>query len=572
MNGISKANKIFKFNGFGGIDTVRCHTDGRHARDIVNFRICEDGSLKKREGYRRICTLEDGVRAVWSGVYEGESVIFALSGDTIFKISPTSGELTTVSRLTSREGKAEFFFYRGVLYLIHGHGLCGIRNGEIFEPFGYVPLVGKDWSDFKRGEPYEARNLLNDRGRISYTVSAEPLSILHLDDEVSSIDAVYINGSLVSTDRYSVSKSVPILNISGLKAFDRVEVYFTYLNCPLSDNELGACTRAFVFGGINTSRPFLFGGNDRSVTFSGAYVSESSLDSARVVYPQSDALYFPYGHEFTVGDGRFPISSISRHYDRMLIFTKGGAWMADSSSCATEEFPVMSINSSVGVSSDHGATLLENFPYTVSNSGIYRWTADTDELNDCNAHRISAPVDDRLSPDFLSSAYVFANKKRREILFSSPSACKHTLVYSAVTSQWTSFAGIDADEFFEIDGETAFVRGSGIFVFDEAMTTDDGEEIAAYFTSGDVDLGSYDVKRTSEAFLTHENGEVILEITADGKAYGTSQAVFYSEQSHTLTRRRLLSGRFRHACFKLRAVGNTRHTLHSLAIGFRTRK
>ena len=104
------------------------------------------------------------------------------------------------------------------------------------------------------------------------------------------------------------------------------------------------------------------------------------------------------------------------------------------------------------------------------------------------------------------------------------------------------------------------------------MTTDDGKEITAYFTSGDVDLGSYDVKRASEAFLTHENGEVILEITADGKAYGTSQAVFYSEQSHTVTRRRLIAGRFRHACFKLSAVGNTRHTLHSLAIGFRTRK
>ena len=122
---------------------------------------------------------------------------------------------------------------------------------------------------------------------------------------------------------------------------DRVEVYFTYLS-RASDSaleELMKCNRAFVFGGINNTRPFLWGGKN-GVMFTSAFVSEGSLNASRIGFAQSDALYFPVNYEFVVGDGVSPISAVSRHYDRLLIFTENGAWMADSSSCGIEDFPI----------------------------------------------------------------------------------------------------------------------------------------------------------------------------------------------------------------------------------------
>ncbi len=571
MKNISEKNKTYTFKGFGGIDTVKCQTDPNFSSDIVNLRIRADGSLQKREGYRRVCTFENGVRTVWSGMLYGTYRLLVLSADKIYSVDISDGTYVQIASIDTSTGEADFFFYRGKLYLIDGQSLYGIGENGIFEPFGYVPLIGKDWSDFVSGEPYEPRNLLNNKGRISYIISDNPATILRLVDGVSSIDAVYQNGMLVSPDRYSLNTIAPILNFGGFEPRDRIEVYFTYGSAHEGRAELLNNTRAFVFGGINTSRPFLYGGNDSSVMYSCSYVREDILTEIRKVYADTDALYFPVGHQFCVGDGRFSINSVSRHYDRMLIFTSGGTWMADSSACGIEEFPVMNINSSVGVNSRHGACLLENFPYTASNNGIYRWTAETDEQNDCNAYRISSPVDTLMCRDFLADACLFADKKRRELLISSPMHSDRTLVYSVPQGIWTTLSGIDAEYFFDLDGSVAFLRNGGIFVLDETEYTDDGQEISSCLESGEVHFGTGNAKHLIGFELTHKDGDILCSLFADGKALPSAECVFYSESTHKKSRRRASSGRFSHAKLKLCTHGNTRHKIYTLGVSVRTK-
>lgn len=564
VKNIATSNNKISLDGFDGIDSLKCHTSFSEAEDIINFRIRSDGSLEKREGYRLLCSFEEKVRAVWTGDIGAQFYCYALAGNGVYRVDVSDGSATLLGNVATTQAYTDFFYYRGGLYLLDGQKLYAVSDNGLSEPFGYVPLIGKEWSDGERGELFEPRNLLNNKGRITYIISSTASSVLYLDEEISSIDAVFVNGSAVSSDRYSKSSLGPLITVSGLATGDKVSVYFTYASVPYSAEELMRNRRAVVFGGINTSRLFLFGGTDGSVMYSSAYVSESALASSRLCYSDSDALYFPYGYEFTVGDGRYPISAVCRHYDRLLIFTEGGAWMADSSACGTEEFPVMNINSSVGVSSERGEAMLENFPCTVGVDGIYRWTADTDELNDCNAYRISGAIDSRLSRDFLKNACVYADKSRGELLFSCPDADSRVWVYSEMTSKWTSFDGIDAEYFFDVDGCVGFVRDNGIYVLDGGIYTDCGKEISACFTSGVSNFGTDYAKHLCYAGLCFDGEGADIELYLDSEDEPSVSVSFITSDTHTAVRKRISSKRFSHLKVRLVAGAGDRQVIHSL--------
>lgn len=567
---ISEAIKSFKLNGFQGIDRLRWHTAPECSADIVNFRISADGSLEKRCGYKKICAFEKGVRAIWTGKHGEHYACYVLSENKIFSVNTESGETSEVGELQSTDTEAELFLYRGTLYVIDGVQLYALTENGTVKPFGYVPLVGKDWQSSERGAINEPRNMLNDKGRMSY-IAVEGRSVLYLDSGVLSVDAIYVNGTEVSRDKYTVSANRSFVTLSGTSAGDRVMLYFTYAENSNAVSELMKNTRAAVFGGINTSRPFLFGGSNSAAVYSSAYVSDTSLAEAKFMYPQSDALYFPFGCEFAVGDGNCSVSTVGRHYDRLLIFTDNGTWRADSEACGTEEFPVMNVNSSVGVLSRNGAAVLEDSPYTVGTDGIYRWTADTDELNDCNAIRISDEIGSLLGRDFYRGACIFADTERRELLVSCPEASERTWVYSAAAEAWTCFSGIGAEKFFRLDSGIGFLRGGAIYAFDSALYTDEGRPISACFRSAVLDFGTDRRKRMTELGVSAEGGRIEVGIYADGKRYSSASTVFYAEEGHALLHRRLHGGGFRYITLSLSASAEARQTIHSLYVTARVR-
>lgn len=542
---------------------MRFHTVPECSYDIVNFRLCADGSLEKRCGYKKICSFENGIRAIWTGKLGARSACYVLSGDSIIDVDTESGKQTLAGKVKSTDTEAELFLYRGTLYAVDGVQLYELTDSGTATPFGYVPLVGKDWNSSERGDINEPRNLLNDRGRMSY-IAAESRSVLYLDSDVASVDAVYVNGTEVSSDVYTLSSNMSTVNLNGTKAGDRITVCFTYNDGEQARSELMKNTRASVFGGINTSRPFLFGGSINSVVYSALYVSEASLAESRRMYPQSDALYFPCGCNFAVGDGSHSVNAMGRHYDRLLIFTENGTWAADSETCGTEEFPVMNINSSVGVKSRNGAALLENFPYTVGTDGIYRWTADTDELNDCNAIRISDEISSMLSGELYGKACIFADTKRRELLISCPEASDRVWVYSKAAEGWTSFSGIGAEKFLYFGDGVGFIKSGAIYAFDEALGTDEGRPIEAYFCSAVTNFGTDRRKHPTEIGLSAEGGRIDAEAYTDGKEHFSASTVFYTEDAHALLRRRLHGGSFRYMTLSLSASSEGRQKLHGL--------
>ncbi len=558
-----------KYDGFGGIRIPHSHTDPKAAQDILNFRIGSDGSLTVREGFRSRFNLPYDIRAIWTGVFEGSLCCFVLSNVDVYELSMTSSNITHLGHVRSSSGEADFFFYGDTLYLIDGSDIWIVDRQAIYIPSGYVPLVADGWSDNQLGKINEPRNILNSRARFNYIISATESSVLMLDDYISRVDALYINGSPVSSDRYTIGVYAPYINVSGLAEGDRVSAYVTYRNASGDLSALCSNTRAYVFGGVNTSRVFLFGGDAPSEIYAGSYVSAAALEECRKVYPSSDNLYFGIGCNFCVGDGRYPVTNLCRHYDRLLIFTEKNAWRADSSVSGYGEFPTMSINTAVGALSMHGAALLGNNPYTVGDGGIYVWTSDTDEQNDCNAHCISDDIAPRLTHEFCKSARIFADRKNRCIYVCAPNVDTRVWVYEEDMKLWTSFDGILPSLSFETEDSTGFIDGTRMYVLDPELYTDSGTPIKVRYIGGICDMGSTRRKHINGISLSYDGGIIFCDVCKDSTSL--PRTVFFSGDigTHLREYKRINVGRTKSFYICIKAAYNGKLQIHSLCVKLR---
>ncbi len=526
-----------------------------------------DGSLVCRAGVRKLCEIGARIQAVWSGRIGDYFYCYFLSNGRVYMYNESTGERLTILCDTPLGERGEFFYYRGALYLVDGIGLYRVDERTLSVPHGYVPLVARNWSDNELGEIYEPHNLLCNKGRLTYTVSAQASTILRLDDFVSSVDALYINGELASADRYTLGVNSPFVTVIGLAEGDRCELYVTYRE-TYGDAlaRLKSCKRAYVFGGADSSRPFLYDASERSMLFPAGYVSEEGLMAARRVYAESDALYFPMGNEFSVGDGRYPISTLLRHYDRLLIFTEGGVWRAESGDgYSPERLPIMNVNTATDTPSPYGAALLGNNPYSVGRGAVYRWRANTDELNDCNAYVISEALGEQLGDAFCKGVFVYADKRKNEVYFTSPSADSRIWVYSEASESWSTFDGIAAEKFFDTEEGCGFISGTSVYCFDDSLTLDDGAVIENALELYSSELGTPDKKSLCAVASSFDGGiSCTLRLDGEDRDY-MSFALTGESGKHYYRKKRVHTRRFSSVSARL-SLSDARGSIHSLEL------
>ena len=167
----SNKEKEYTISEFCGIDKRTRYSDSGGSFEIVNFEIEHDGSLTKRCGYRSLMRLPESITAIWTGNIGGKFCGYALAGSEVYALDLEAESYVKMGDLGTPSDAASFFCYRGAVYLINGIGLYRVSDGSLTHPHGYVPLIGKDWSDAVIGEINEPRNLLNNKGRITYVIS-----------------------------------------------------------------------------------------------------------------------------------------------------------------------------------------------------------------------------------------------------------------------------------------------------------------------------------------------------------------------------------------------------------------
>ena len=325
-----------QFSGFDGIDLFAAHKGEPSTLNMENWQILRDGSIKKRCGFRPLCNVSSNIDAIWSGTIDGNFYIFLFVSGLVKYFNLSTESLSTVGAPNCTDKTSPRFFYlNGTLYLAVRNGIFEVTFTSIKKCEGYVPLIGKDWTNDIIGEIYQPLNVLNRRGRFTYTVSSEPSIFFRVLYPVDTVDSVKVNGMRISSDRYYYDGLFNSVNISDLSEGDKVEIAVSF---RLSNSEevsaLLSTNSSTVFGGISNSRVFMWNNNGKPVVHSTAFVSNTDIKESKAVYSSSDGLYFPEGYDFTVGDGKNKIMGTQRHYDRLLFFTDGDVWMADSSACS----------------------------------------------------------------------------------------------------------------------------------------------------------------------------------------------------------------------------------------------
>ncbi|MBE6538495.1 MAG: hypothetical protein E7671_03415 [Ruminococcaceae bacterium] len=581
LKGALARDRVVKFGGIchgGSKNSARKEKGSFNAFDICNFRILPDGSLEKRQGFSLLMELPGEPRAFWSGYLDGDEITFALIGSAVYSVDTESKRVTLLGTVDSSEGRAEFFFYRGFLYLADGAGLYRY-DGEDFEDFsGYVPLYGKDWSDRFAGEVYEPVNFLSDKIRITYAIR-EDTAAFNLGIKCSEILSISVNGNdfMNKVSLGEDGKTIRV-NTGSISDGALIKMCLRLDESECSKEELIGVTRATVYGGADDGRILLYGGSDASKVFASRYVSRSSYIESLEADNTSNDVYFPVTDTVSVTDGRYPITALCRHYDRLLIFTAKETWMADFTKTSGSPY-IVPINSSVGCLSENGAALGGNSPYTVSEGGIYRWTSDSDERNECNAVLISGEIGDMLDSSFFDHAVAFYLRERGEIWFADPDSDEQQVfIYSVSGQRWYRFDGIAVDRFFSYKGEVGMLYGKYIFAFSDVNLFDSSangvvkSNIEAYYESNLTDFGYPErVKHLKRVLVTaYLEGEDI-SITLKGDT-GGEQTITIREKEDadgiypTYLDAHSGIGRFREMNYVIRAEGDGRPRLRALTL------
>ena len=562
---------------FKGVDARISHSGEESICELKNFRILPNGSVQRRAGFKTLFTADSNIRAVWSGSLDGYKACYFIAKNQIYQLYEALNFAGTVASISSTSGKAEFFLLRNSLYIIDGKNIYLLKNGNSAPISGYVPLFGKDWPVGQVGEINEPLNLIHRKARITYKAGSTPSAYLATKYPVESVDAVFRNGEAVSINDFVIDTRLNTINLLGIQSGDSIEVNVTFAQRNTEErNALLSCTSATVFGGINNSRVFLWNGSKKNMMFVSRYVDDEGVAEAEKRYPNCGNLYFPEGNSFTVGNGGSYVKAVTRHYDRLLILTSEDTWMANNSTCDSEPFPVMNINSSVGCPIDHGAVTVGNDPISIGNSDIYQWTSKTDELNEANAFSISDPICDLLDNYYLQNAIVFADNDKKQLwLTSTSSSARGTVwIYDLDKKIWFSYDNVRADMFFKTGNNVGFINGKDVCIFYEDLdkdfiTAEDtvGTEIVASIQSGTIDFDTPQFKRLSSLVFSGDilDSDTQIDIFCDNGDH-TNITLDPAGKEHAIITERLFSNRFKTMHFKITAKGNSRQTLHSLYI------
>ena len=566
-----------EFKGFEGICATAPHKHVPSADDIVNFRVLGDGSLLKRCGFSHIANCDGKIRTVWSGNLEGEQVTLIVYGIYVVKVNIADKTLVPLGRLGIPGGNIKFIYFKSQLYIMDEWSFYKVTKEGVEYLSAYAPLYGKLWGVAQKGKVYEPLNLATRHIRMSYRVDQE-LIYLCVDHLISSIDAVYIDGQKVTdSGRYYFNRSLMCVCVMGLELGQIVDLYLTVDESELDILRLRSCKQSAILGGYTDTKLFFWDGLYDGCIYSSREVDAVALISSSYVYGEALPLYFPADSIISTEGEKRKITALCRHYDRLLLFTDENTWMIDDTLESTNILSgAIMINSSHGCTSAGAAITCGNDPICVGDGAILKWTAETDDLNECNVYSISSQIEPFLKPSFFKNAKILLNKKHSELLFYEPSDEDGLVwIYNYKTENWYKFDGIGANEFFLCEDMLGFIKGTSIYLFDETLNHDiDSEgnerEIIATFESHPIDLDVYANKKRLAGMsmsASFKGGSICAEYLSDSNSQRIASVTIKDESTYpTNYIKRLNSQRFSYLTLRLTAKGDASSRIYSTNI------
>lgn len=535
-----------KFGGMGKHTPLS--PDG--AEDMCNFRILPGGILKTRMGYRLKKYFSGGgkVRGVWEGTLGGNSLLFAVVGDQIYRLDGDAMTHTAVGSVANGSGRVHFCVYLDDLYLLDGTNIYHYSPtaNQFRAVEAYVPLYGYQWNPTSYGDVYEEINLLSPRLRVHY-FNSTGTSVFRLPYYANAVEVVRADGRTITDYTFSPGSNQITINTSTPPTM--LEVGFVVqLNEELRQKILAA-QLSFIYSKDGETRLFLWGKDAR--VFCSKNVADYMLSSCRAMYPRASSLYFCADDILFLGDSAHPVTAMCPFYDTILAFTANRIWNLSFEKGAIET--TLAANE-VGCASPFGAIPYKNNVIAVMGNDVYRISASVARPEQLSFDRLSVGIEGRITSDFSGRAQLFWNIADGEIWMRDPEdSGGEVLVWNTETDQWYRFDNIPATFFFKIRGEIGFAQNNGFFLFGRSYNTDEGMPISAFYKSGYLDFGTPDVPRRSiRAYLYSSLGgdcSILLETERTGKRFDMTAPL--SNVGAQLQEMRMCTHRYRFLRFTL---------------------
>lgn len=514
---IVSIQKWLGLNQAGDGDT---HLKTGEASEMVNFRVTNDGALKKRPGMQAVYDFGMPINGAWHGYVGGVAYTVVSAGGKLYTVDVAERE-EPAEIGTVRDAHTEFFGFAEKLYILDGEDYrvwpgAG-RTAQAVE--GYVPVVLTNTAPSGGGTELQAVNRLTAKRRVWFSPDGTSTAFVLPEQGVQAVESVKnrVTGAAVSGYTVDTAGGKVVFSTPPAKGENTIEV--TYAVQESDRAAVTAMRFAEIYNGTTDNRVFLYGDGSNRALYSGLDYDGSPT-----------AEYFPDLNVLEIGDANTPITQLIRHYSRMIAYKTDSAYsvqygqitLADGR--VTAAFYWSPINRAVGNSAPGQVRLVDNNPLTLFHSSVYRWVNSSSyssnlTVDERQAKRVSDRVWKTLEGLDLAQAYCYDDNERKEWYCVVGTTA---VVYNYGLDVWYLYKNFPVRHMIGIGGRLYGARGNVLVEIADEFRSDCGEAIAARWASGNMAFNA-DFRRKYSAMLwvgivPTYGGELEVTIMTDRKA------------------------------------------------------
>lgn len=489
-------SRIFTIKKFLGLNES---TDGDtqlkmgEASVLRNFEITSEYHLRVRPGYNVLHAFSGPVRGMWHGYVAGGEVTVCAADNAVWNITEDGAE--NIGDIL--DAPTTFFGFGDKLYILNGmEYLVWDGIGYVESVSGYVPVVVTASAPGGGGTTLEPVNMLTGKRRVRFSADGTSTVYQLPENDVSSIDFVFVEKQ-EQTEGFTIDKAAGTVTFSEAPAqgSNNVEIFYNVANTLRSKIEKMRYSE--FFNGSSDTRVFLYGDGSNKTYYCG--VTEDGEASAE---------YFPDLYEMQVGTVNTPITSMSRHYSKLLVFKPEAVYATSYSAITLEDgsttagFYTVPIHREIGNEAPGQVQLVNNYPRSICAGNIFEWRlATTLYADERNAKNISDRVQQSMTRADAKKIFTFDNNMTHEYFVFLNDAEGTVLVNNYENNTWYMYTGLPA-VCGCTDGDAVYFGFSDgrIVIFGHDYMTDDGESIQSRYESGNMSFNA-DFKRKTSSII-----------------------------------------------------------------------
>lgn len=462
------------------------------------------------------------VRGLWAGNVKGKEYLIAACDGKLWKVHDGTGWCKTSLGDIDTSGEVFFFGYSEILYIMNGKKYLQWDGSTLKEVEGYRPVVSVAVAPAGGGTLLEEINKINGLRCCRFSPDGTAKTFHLPEKKIQSVDYVknLDTKADISATQYTVDKTAGTVTFTTAPAKGVSSLEIGWTMAATGRAKVSAMRYAETFNGATDNRVFLYGDGSNQAFYSGLDYDGN---------PRAD--YFPDMNVLKVGEANTPITSMIRHYSRLIVYKTSSVYavqygittLADESTKAA--FYTTPINRAIGNVAPGQVRLILNSPRSLFGHDCYEWRNNSSyssnlSVDERQAKRISDRITATMDNFDLAQCYCWDDNDGQEYYICYDGKA---LVHNYAVDAWYLYDNFHVSCMVNFQGELFYGDTEGRFAsFSYRHRTDFGDAVKSYWESGSISFDK-DYMRKYSAMLwvgikPEGNAEVWATVQTDKKS------------------------------------------------------